>query len=604
MKTFAEFPRWRDLKGDALAWEVYRYLTDERTGLFPLGHPVFEGRDTFSEFRTVRDPVKLINVYGYGYCGILGPTVAGVCQGMGMGPSRTLSLPGWHHVVGEVFYDNKWHYLDLDCRAAFRRPDGSLASMAEAKRDESLWKGPNDPRFFPLDPLPAVRNTYAQTVVDPYYDYHSGGHTMDYVLRQGETFTRWWKPQSGRWLHVPEYNQPPVRALIEREPRGPKCKHPDWTIHTYGNGRFVYQPDLTDRSADFEDGAYDSENVRCSSQGLTLRTTGQGRAVVEIHSPYVIVPLVGKVDSTAEDRDASVVEVEGAGVSVALSLDGGLTWKELAAPRLKTGGGETVDLTSHVSGTYGYLLRITLQGEPGQAVLRLLRMTTWVQVAPASLPALRQGINRMEYRTGDHYGLRTRVLEIRTNGSDMADFFKHLEEVPKDFDARRAGGGRARGQFVVKVEAPPHSRIAWFSAGGNFVTHQQGNARNTRNTMSYAAEEPRDFRQFYHSEIPTDQSHWHYNVDREVKLEQPAKAVFLRYVGDPGVNNLRIYAHCIDDDPPRQAPVLVTHAWKENGSLKTQRVTLTKPGPYDITTTAEPADEYVELAVASSRLQR
>jgi hypothetical protein len=25
MKTFAQFPRWRDLKGDALAWEVYKY---------------------------------------------------------------------------------------------------------------------------------------------------------------------------------------------------------------------------------------------------------------------------------------------------------------------------------------------------------------------------------------------------------------------------------------------------------------------------------------------------------------------------------------------------------------------------------------------------
>ena len=43
----------------------------------------------------VRDPVKMINVYGYAYCGILGPTMAGVCQDMGMGPARSLALPGW-----------------------------------------------------------------------------------------------------------------------------------------------------------------------------------------------------------------------------------------------------------------------------------------------------------------------------------------------------------------------------------------------------------------------------------------------------------------------------------------------------------------------------
>ena len=44
MKPFAEFPRWRDLKDDARAWEVYRYLADPRTGLDALkaltGHGV------------------------------------------------------------------------------------------------------------------------------------------------------------------------------------------------------------------------------------------------------------------------------------------------------------------------------------------------------------------------------------------------------------------------------------------------------------------------------------------------------------------------------------------------------------------------------------
>src|SRR5262245_39434075 len=78
MKTFARFPRWRDLDGDARAWEVFSYLTDRRTGLFPLGQPILEGCDVTPEFRTVRDPVKLLNVYGYGFCGILGPTMAGI----------------------------------------------------------------------------------------------------------------------------------------------------------------------------------------------------------------------------------------------------------------------------------------------------------------------------------------------------------------------------------------------------------------------------------------------------------------------------------------------------------------------------------------------
>src|SRR5262245_55701837 len=58
MKTFAQFARWRNLKDDALAWEVFQYLTDPRTGLFPLGQEVREGHDTLPEFLTIRDPVK------------------------------------------------------------------------------------------------------------------------------------------------------------------------------------------------------------------------------------------------------------------------------------------------------------------------------------------------------------------------------------------------------------------------------------------------------------------------------------------------------------------------------------------------------------------
>src|SRR5262249_33906975 len=279
MKTFPQYHRCRDLNGDARAWDMSSYLADQPTGLSPLGQPILEGADVLSEYRTVRDPVKLLNVYGYGFCGILGPTMAGIAEEMGLGPSRTLILPGWHHVVAETHYGGKWHYLDLDVRAAFRRPDGSLASMADAQREPGLWKSPQGPRFFPLDPIDEVRKVYEQTPVKPYYGYFSGGHTMDYVLRQGETFTRWYTPQGGRWLHGEHHHKEEFfRKLFEREPRGPKCKHVGWTVHTHGNGRFVYQPSLTDRSSDFDDGVYDSSNVRTSKDGLTVKEAGRGQA--------------------------------------------------------------------------------------------------------------------------------------------------------------------------------------------------------------------------------------------------------------------------------------------------------------------------------------
>jgi hypothetical protein len=107
--------------------------------------------------------------------------------------------------------------------------------------------------------------------------------------------------------------------------------------------------------------------------------------------------------------------------------------------------------------------------------------------------------------------------------------------------------------------------------------------------------------QIYQAEVPTDQEHWHYNVDREVRLDKPAKTVFLRYLADPGVNNLRIYAHCLDDSPRPAGKMIITHAWKEEGKLKTKLVTLTKTGPYEITTLAEPTDESITISIPSDQ---
>jgi hypothetical protein len=598
MQTFANFALWQKLEGDARAWEVFQYLTDERTGLFPLGQPVREGRDVLEEFRQVRDPVKLINVYGYGYCGILGPTMAGVCEQIGMGPSRTLVLPGWHHVVGETYYDNRWHYLDLDVRAAFRRADGRLASMAEAQRDDALWRPTDRKLFFPLDRLEQVREVYRTTPVHPYYGHHFAGHTMDYVLRQGETFTRFWTPQQGRWHHDEEYHTDEYfRGLFERAPRGPKCKHAGWSVHTHGNGRFVYEPDWTSDSSDFEDGVYDSENVVVSDVGLRLEKPGRGFAIFEVRSPYVIVPLVGDMTTKADDREASVVKLDASGVGLSVSTDNGLTWNDLPA------GHNKYDLTAQVSGGYGYLLKLSLAGDSKESRVRKLSITTWVQVAPASLPALRQGVNRMEFRTGDHYGLASRVTEICTDANERSDLLKHLHEPPTDYDPSRKTA-RVKGSLIAKVQSPPRSRIAWFSAGGSFHAQQGEAGQRSSNRIEYALDEPTNFTEFYNSSPPADQAHWHFNADRAVKLETPSRRLFLRYTSNTGINNLRIYAHSVDEQPKAPSPVVITHAWTENGVAKTHLATLERPGSYDVTTRTEPTNVSIELSIPSVRRLR
>ena len=588
MKSFARFHRWRDLTGDAKVYEIFRYLADKQTGLYPLGTPAREGDEVLSEYHAVRDPVKTINVHPIGNCLTLGPAMAGVMRGMGIGQTRAIVMPGYKHVAAEVFYAGQWHYLDLDLRAVFRQADGSLASMEQAQTNPLLWKGPNGPLFFPLDRLEEVQKVYRQEKVQYQHGPSTSGHTMDYILRRGETLTRWWKPQGGRWHHHTSYHRnQSLRSIIEKRPRGLKSKHPSFTIHTHGNGRFVYRPNLTRASVDFDDGVYATANVSPVNTGLTLNEPGEGYAIFEVRTPYIIVPRVGELETTKDDRGASVVKMEANGVSVSLSLDNGISWQNLANQQ-----GKTLDLTRYVGGTYGYLLKLALKGQPEEAAVQSLEIITWVQVHPASLPSLRKGTNKMVYVTGDHYGLPSHVMEIRPKGYDRQDFNKYLHEPPSDFDPTRKMR-RAIGPFVASITPPPNTRIAWFSAGGNFRAH----GTETRNSLAYKTDDATDFTTYYKANVPKYHDSWHYNADVEVALKAPARTVDIRYVGTPGVNNIRIYAHHVRDVPCKSSPVVITHGWREMGRLKKKTVHLQKPGAYEIVIASEPEDEYVEISV-------
>ncbi|MCH7685597.1 MAG: hypothetical protein IH899_02770 [Planctomycetes bacterium] len=459
-----------------------------------------------------------------------------------------------------------------------------------------LWTPESSPRFFPMDDVAKVREIYAKTPLRHRYGVHTSSHTMDYVLRRGETFTRWWNPQNGRWQHHPSYHKKEsLIKLLETEPKGPKSKHASFTMHTHGNGRFVYQPNLTEQSTDFADGVYDSANIRPGKMGLTLEKAGEGFAVFEVRSPYVIVPVVGDLKKTDDDKHASVIELNGKGVTASLSRDNAATWEPLTINKQPA----IVDLTKRVAGTYGYLLKIRLKGNPDEVVLSSLKMTTWVQLAPASLPSLRKGVNRMVFRSGDHYGLQTRLVEYRSDSSDETSFFKQMVIPPSEYDPKHRSR-RIKGSFVVRASAAPGTKIAWFSAGGSFATFQKQAAGNTRNSMAYSVGGPTNFKEFYRAEIPRDVEHWHYNAAREIRLEEPAETVYFRYMGDPAVNNVRIFAHCIENKPRPVPAVKITHTWRENGERKTFSTTLEKPGSYEIHVEGDPVDESIELSVPSS----
>ncbi|MDP7348805.1 MAG: GDP-mannose 4,6-dehydratase, partial [Phycisphaeraceae bacterium] len=56
----------------------------------------------------------------------------------------------------------------------------------------------------------------------------------------------------------------------------------------------------------------------------------------------------------------------------------------------------------------------------------------------------------------------------------------------------------------------------------NGTVHLLDAAAQTKNEIGYAVGEPVNFTAIYTSDVPTDQQHWHYNVDEEVVLDEPA----------------------------------------------------------------------------------
>ncbi len=192
LMRFRNYHVWKDKTGNELALSVWKYLCGYETGLYHFNE-ILDGPDPFDEYATVRDPLKILNVYNMGYCGIFGPTLDGIFQGIGFGKGRSFGLVDWNHCATELWYDDAWHYYDLDVRGVLLNENGVVASLDDAQTKKELWVDPpvEIKPFFPNDQdKNRVFDIYNGSPVYYYYRWFQGSHTMDFYLRQGETFTR------------------------------------------------------------------------------------------------------------------------------------------------------------------------------------------------------------------------------------------------------------------------------------------------------------------------------------------------------------------------------------------------------------------------------
>jgi len=599
LRRFRKFHQWKDKTGNDLAIAVWKYLCGYETGLYHFNE-ILEGPDTFDEYATVRDPLKILNIYNMAYCGIFGPVMDGIFQGIGFEQGRSFGVELWNHCATELWYDQAWHYFDLDVRGILVDADGTVASLDEVKHNRSLWTNPpiKIKPFFPNnEDMNKVFEIYRDSKIDYNYRWFEGSHTMDFYLRQGESFKRWWNPQGGRWNHLPRYNKTKwIKDLIQTEPVGMKPNHRDFTRWNHGNGFFHYAPDLSDASTDFADGVYAVDNLVPGKEGLHLKQAGKGYAVFEVFTPYIIVAKINDLEDLNDDTEASVVTIESfLTVNTEVSLDNGITWE--ASGTIKPSGQINLDLTHKVKGTYGYLLKLSTSGKESAPAIKSITIDTWVQVAPISLPRLKKGKNHLQYQLGDRYGYFTVPMLVNPNTADQADLKKHLVAMPEDYDPERRTC-RIKGDVILRLAAPEGMKIAWFSAGATFRTYQGQQASKTDNRIAYSADRPGDFKEIYKSSVPTWTNHWRCNWDTDVVLDKPAEQVYVKYTGNPGLNVIRACLHLLPKQPPK-TELKIVHGFSINGQLRTKTIDLAKPDDYTIECESEPENIFIEMVVPS-----
>ncbi len=584
LKRFRNFHRWRAKAGNDLAVAIWQYLSDYETGLYHFNE-VHDGPDPFGEYSTMRSPLKMLNVFNMGYCGIFGPTVEGIYHGVGFTTGRSFFLAAWNHCATEIHYDGAWHYLDVDVRGCVLKADGAVASLSEVMADSQLWQDartrvkPYVPSHATPERIARVAKIYAGSEYGYQYRWWQGSHTADFYLRPGESFTRYWQPKGGRWNHVAKYNKIPwLRKLIEKAPRGAKPNHRNFTKWNHGNGLLHYAPLLTAGSGDLAAGARSVTGLKAGAGGLRL-SADAGEVVFDVFTPFIIVPKVNDLDDFTDDAEASIVTAApAAAMKVAVSTDNGRTWTP--AGSAAAGAKAAIDLTPHVKGRYGYRLKLSFIGKAGAVALGSLAVDTWVQVAPISLPRLKPGVNKCRYDAGDRFGEPTAPQLVLPNVADAADLVKYVVELPKAYKPE-SNKDRIVGPVVLKLAAPAGTKIKWFNAGATFSTYQKAAAAKTANSIAYAVGSPKNFKPLYRAAVPTWTQHWRYNHDVEVRLDEPAEVVYVRYVGKPSVNVIRACLH-LTPPTPHDPAVRITHGYRLDGKLTETAVDMAAPGDYTV----------------------
>ncbi|MFH1023231.1 MAG: hypothetical protein V1809_07555 [Planctomycetota bacterium] len=567
IETILASPPFAGKHGEALVLALYNYFTNTTDGTYHFWAP----DETEGEPRvrgTVIDPVILLNAYGWALCGQTANTLYNVYQSAGL-PAHVFGAPG--HTLCEVFFDNRWHILDVDMWTWFRTPEGHIASAAELARNPEalILKNPNksNPCDLPdrrLEDYAAMYKNLSTTgdeVTEIFPPWNIRGHTMDFHLRPGETLIRS-QGNAGRY-HLPK-SWMAYREKFSSEWKGsPRERYEPF--RTFGNGRLIYTPSLSAKYRDFTLGVWEREGVSQDRNGLV----GPGSAVFRMQSPY---PFCGKPDWTGDRitcADGAWLDLAGEGTITAEIQDSEGKWIPVVSANGKWDG--KTDITALLEARYAAPIRITL-GK--QTRLTRFGFDGYLQTAPLSLPRLVEGTNPMEVRGLDAHRLRTVpwtvIADFRASADPAAQCFAadNVEAKPHDAKGWIVLSPKDPAKPLVatyRYQPPAGRKFAWFYVN---ATVKEGLPKEPlRKAAIDISTNGVRWIPLTRINITNGRNQWDNSLAGEAKLPVPTDDLFIRVTSDTSVCAMSFYGH-LDESNLDAGELEIAHRWKEDDGEK------------------------------------
>lgn len=574
-------------------------LAIHRFGMAHLIHfngPVEEREDY------ITDPLKLIGVYGYALCGNNSAGMTALYNAAGL-KTRTRNMP--EHSVPEVWFENKWNYIDTDMFGYVPLPNGGIASVDELVKDPDLFvrqTKPPDP-YYPFDRKEDMASVFRNVRPDHNYHPYPNAHIMNLGLRTGESATLYYRPQ-GRFLlttfsladlgtvYKDYWTLGPVRrgslAWTDKPPAA------------YGNGLIQYQPDL--RSEAFRRENPEVSGVAAGDDGQPASIAGApnqtASIVLEMSSPWAIAGLQNDLTDFEDDSDGAVVS----GLfwrrdpadenRIFVSADAGRTWKKVWENRILGAVPFQVDVTRYAKGRYRYWVKFEWVDRKGTGKVGLegLSLKTWVALSPMALPRVVTGKNTFSLATAPR---RTWYHESRWDRNEplLDQRLTNMEAGPKAPYLRPSKPGAGMLDFALGPEAAADE--VRFSA----LVRRLGSGAKVAMALSLSEDGGATWSELerFAPHPEHDRSHmWFNHVIRGRTIKGGAARLRVSLEGG-GLE--KVIANSVVHEPPRSPGMLrVTHAWREGErSVTATRLFSQTPARYEVEAGGDLANEWLRF---------